>query len=111
MTGGLSNRILKTKLRKRDARLIKAGKRIQTRENQNKELKSELRRTRQELAEITQGMVVEWCSECEQEVMLVWDKKDGLSAFCPYCGSRLMLCSECDHPCDYDYGKDVCSEM
>lgn len=55
-------------------------------------------------------VVIEYCSECEREVEIHgWDtSRDGYQAFCPYCGSVLMLCDECQHyaeqtgSCDYD---------
>lgn len=45
-----------------------------------------------------------------------WDvKKQGYQTFCPVCGKRLMLCSECldaeDNAhgmCDYDSDTDSC---
>lgn len=63
------------------------------------------------------GPVTEYCSNCENEVTMNWDvKKQGYQAFCPVCGKRLMLCSECldaeDNTargmCDYDSGTDSC---
>lgn len=40
--------------------------------------------------------VTEYCDECEREVTLRWNTKtDGLKAYCPYCGKKLMLCSFC----------------
>ena len=59
--------------------------------------------------------VYELCPHCGNEAGLLWDiKKYGLHAFCPDCGERLMLCSECpattDHTkCDYDSETDKCS--
>lgn len=42
--------------------------------------------------------VVEYCSECENEVVLQWDTDaDGFEIVCPYCGKKLMLCDECKH--------------
>lgn len=60
--------------------------------------------------------VTEYCSECDREVTMNWNvKKDGLKAFCPHCGKRLMLCSCCpatdnDQPvgCDYNQKTDSC---
>lgn len=60
--------------------------------------------------------VTEYCSECDREVTLQWNvKKDGLKAFCPHCGERLMLCSYCpetdnDQPigCDYNQKTNSC---
>lgn len=62
------------------------------------------------------GSVTEYCSNCENEVTMNWDiKKQGYEAFCPVCGKRLMLCSECldaeDNAhgmCDYDSDTDSC---
>ncbi|MBR1823282.1 MAG: hypothetical protein IJ779_03495 [Ruminococcus sp.] len=61
--------------------------------------------------------VIEVCPHCDNEVWLFWDvEADGLHAFCPYCGKRLMLCSECPAThtdggkgCDYDSTTDKCS--
>ena len=47
---------------------------------------------------------------------MVWDvDRNGYKATCPYCGGRLMLCDECQHPngeyvgdCDYDQASDTC---
>lgn len=45
--------------------------------------------------------VVEWCSECEHENEFRWDVKTmGYKAYCPHCGSVLMLCDECIHSDD-----------
>ena len=63
------------------------------------------------------GPVTEYCSNCENEVTMNWDvNKQGYQAFCPVCGKRLMLCSECldaeDNTargmCDYDSDTDSC---
>lgn len=55
-------------------------------------------------------IVTEICPNCDNEVSMVWDvEQNGYKATCPYCGGRLMLCDECQHPsgiysddCDYD---------
>lgn len=40
--------------------------------------------------------VYELCPHCKKEVALLWDTEtDGFEAVCPYCGKKLMLCSEC----------------
>lgn len=56
--------------------------------------------------------VTEFCSECESEVTFGWDVgQNGFKAYCPVCGSRLMLCDECIHKngiCDYDSGTGKC---
>lgn len=111
MTGKLHNRILQKRLRKKASNLNKQRKLNRIKDTRIRVLKSELRRTRQELDEIRENMTAEICYFCEREVLLAWDEEYSLSAFCPYCGQRLMLCSRCDHPCDYDRRKDVCTEM
>lgn len=56
------------------------------------------------------GTVTEWCSACETENTIVgWDtEKDGLTAYCPHCGSLMMLCSECERHCSWDSQSDRC---
>jgi len=57
-------------------------------------------------------VVIEVCPHCSNEVEMRWNTKvSGLRAFCPFCGNRLMLCSECDGMivgCDYDSDSDTC---
>ena len=60
-------------------------------------------------------LCTEECPTCREEVTIEWDvKKDGYTAFCPKCGNRLMMCSECfmeiNH-CDFDSSTDTCSQM
>lgn len=107
----LNIQILKKRLRKRDCRLEKVQRKKAAGERENRILKRDLRHATQELEEIKERMVIELCPHCEREVMLVWDDPENLSAFCPYCGSRLMLCSCCKKNCDYDSETDVCCEM
>lgn len=55
--------------------------------------------------------VTQYCTECEHEVTMQWNcREDGLKAFCPYCGNRLMLCDWCPrrNNCDYDADTDTC---
>lgn len=41
---------------------------------------------------------VECCPECGAENIIRWDvEKDGYVAYCPHCGSKMMLCDECMH--------------
>lgn len=64
--------------------------------------------------------VAEWCPHCENEAYLLWNvDRDGYKAYCPHCGSRLMLCSlclynretgECDGDCDYDEQTNSCKQ-
>lgn len=59
-------------------------------------------------------VVIEICPRCSNECEVAWDtKKDSYHAFCPYCGERLMLCSECpatrgECSCDYNSQTDKC---
>ena len=68
------------------------------------------------------AIVTEYCPHCDTEVSVKWNVfEDGHSIYCPKCGKRLMLCSECparegelvcdwhkdDKPCcAWDYGED-----
>lgn len=48
------------------------------------------------LLEPMEPVVIECCNFCGRESVLQWDvKKDGYAIYCPFCGVRLMLCSEC----------------
>ncbi len=59
-------------------------------------------------------VVVELCPNCENEILFGWNVEEfGYTAYCPVCGKRLMLCSECQHgegskPCDYDSERNAC---
>ena len=60
--------------------------------------------------------VTEYCSECDREVTMNWNvRREGLKAFCPYCGKRLMLCAYCPATdndnavtCDYNQKTNSC---
>lgn len=62
------------------------------------------------------GYEVEYCSTCENEIEIRWDiNRDGFQAYCPVCGSRLMLCDACMQrtgefvdDCNYNSAKDKC---
>lgn len=63
---------------------------------------------------ITNSAVTEYCSECEREAEFRWHiESDGYKAFCPHCGSRLMLCNMCPraYNCGYDRDTDTCPMM
>lgn len=60
-------------------------------------------------------MIVEYCPNCESEVEMRWDvETHGYKAYCPFCGNRLMICSECRDcegnaiGCDYNSHTDTC---
>lgn len=65
---------------------------------------------------IQQYEVVEVCPECGAENIIRWDvEKDGYVAYCPHCGSKMMLCDECLHSdnapiCDWNPRNGCCRE-
>lgn len=65
---------------------------------------------------IQQYEVVEVCPECGAENIMAWDvEKDGYVAYCPHCGSKMMLCDECIHSdnapiCDWNPHNGCCRE-
>ena len=65
---------------------------------------------------IQQYEVVEVCPECGAENIIRWDvEKDGYVAYCPHCGSKMMLCDECIHSdnaptCDWNPCNGCCRE-
>lgn len=60
--------------------------------------------------------VVEVCPKCGAENIMTWDvEKDGYVAYCPHCGSKMMLCDECLHSdnapiCDWNPRNGCCRE-
>lgn len=85
---------------------------IQDLRRENESLKARLAAADEAMSHIA----TEVCPNCETEVEMVWDvEMSGYKAFCPYCGKRLMLCDECQHPngeytddCDYHTATDSC---
>jgi DNA-directed RNA polymerase subunit RPC12/RpoP len=67
-----------------------------------------------QLASEQQATVTEYCPHCDTEVSVKWDIfKDGHSIYCPKCGTRIMLCSECparddEMTCDWVEDKVPC---
>lgn len=75
-------------------------------------LKRELISARKQKNALENGYIVEWCINCNKQITMLWDpEEDGLTAFCPYCGKKMMLCEQCCGDCDYSYGFDICKEM
>lgn len=58
--------------------------------------------------------IEETCPSCNGVARIYWNiKEDGYKAYCPICGGRLMLCSECmtaedERGCDYNLKTDTC---
>lgn len=43
-----------------------------------------------------ENYIVEYCSFCNTENEIRWDvETEGYEAFCPHCGKKMMICSEC----------------
>lgn len=65
---------------------------------------------------IQQFEVCEVCPECGAENVMTWDvEKEGYVAYCPHCGSKMMLCDECFHSdnapiCDWNPCNGCCRE-
>ena len=76
-----------------------------------------LKKDKEEAARaIQQYEVVEVCPECGAENVMTWDvEKEGYVAYCPRCGSKMMLCDECIHSddapiCDWSPCNGCCRE-
>lgn len=73
----------------------------------HKSLKRNFENLVQQFANEQQATVTESCPHCDTEVTVKWlPSEDGHSIFCPKCGKRIMLCSECpardgDMECDW----------
>lgn len=53
--------------------------------------------------------VVEFCPNCDNEIVMSWNVKErGYKAFCPVCGNLLMLCTECCHEATEDNPNGEC---
>lgn len=65
---------------------------------------------------IQQFEVCEVCPECGAENVMRWNvEKEGYVAYCPHCGSKMMLCDECIHAdktviCDWNPLNGCCRE-
>lgn len=65
-----------------------------------------------ELDGLKSHTVIQTCKHCGFIVRVLWDvERDGLSAYCPYCGHCMILCSACPFSCNYDYATEHCSYM
>ena len=76
-----------------------------------------LKKDRKEAAmEIQQFEICEVCPDCGAENIIRWDvEKEGYVAYCPRCGSKMMLCDECLHSdnaptCDWNPRNGCCRE-
>ena len=60
--------------------------------------------------ESPENIITECCVNCEYENTFEWDVgKYGLKAYCPHCGSKMMLCGACEINCDWDDETRTCS--
>lgn len=60
-------------------------------------------------------LVYEVCPHCNDEIAIRWDVEErGYTAYCPSCGGRICLCSQCDKGidecgiCGFGYADDSC---
>lgn len=80
----------------------------------HKSLKKSFENLVQQLANEQQATVTEYCPHCDTEVTVKWlPSVDGHSIYCPKCGKRIMLCSECpvtddEFTCDWAENKTPC---
>lgn len=92
-----------------DAELVKE---IEELRKENVSVHNAAIKKQKELMKIRMSLVTELCPSCEGEQTIAWNTSEkGFKAFCPECGNRLMLCSEClldKDFCDYDSGEDIC---
>lgn len=59
----------------------------------------------------TEKLIHKLCSWCGEGASFYWNiENNNYQAFCPHCGSVLMLCSECDtrNNCDWNETKERC---
>lgn len=50
--------------------------------------------------------VTEVCPHCDKENTIEWNVEEyGYEAWCPHCGKKMMLCSECLYAKDNMYGR------
>lgn len=80
----------------------------------NQTLKTMLSNAHRKIETLRKYEVVEFCPHCEYEAAVYWDvEREGHSIFCPYCGKRIMLCSQCperdgEMQCDWQENKTPC---
>lgn len=54
------------------------------------------------------NIVFETCPHCDKEQGVDWDvHTEGYSIFCPNCGEKIYLCSECGHTDDCDWNSET----
>jgi len=54
--------------------------------------------------------ITEVCPQCGAENEMMWDFKEyGLNAFCPVCGTQMLLCDECMHRDEFDSSCAACN--
>ena len=103
-----TQKLLEKRLKKQLEREKKRSNRYLILYRMNKKALRESRKANAELDDY----VVAWCLHCEHQITMLWDiEADGMMAYCPHCGGRMMLCDNCDGECDYDGKTDTCKEM
>lgn len=56
--------------------------------------------------------VTEYCPHCDTESTLMWSVEEhGYQIYCPVCGKKIMLCSDCGHHNDCDWTEESGCKM
>ena len=99
----------KRRNKKLKCKLDGVREKLQTEKQRSRFLRKMLAQTARENGRLKDGYIVEWCKNCDRQIVMLWDpEKDGLVAHCPYCGVRMTLCESCTGECDFDYGTGKC---
>lgn len=57
-------------------------------------------------------LVTECCPHCDTESTLMWSVEEhGYEIYCPVCGKKIMLCSDCGHHNDCDWTEESGCKM
>ena len=57
-------------------------------------------------------LVTECCPHCDTESTLMWSVEEhGYEIYCPVCGKKIMLCSDCGHHNDCDWTEEAGCKM
>ena len=88
------------------------GKEVLRLRQENREVHAAVIQKQKELLKIRGSLVTEQCPECGEESTIAWNVANkGYHAFCPNCGSPMMLCSECmvdSGLCDWSEKTSLC---
>lgn len=81
------------------------GKEVLRLRQENREVHAAVVKKQKELLKMRGSLVTEQCPECGEENTIAWNvAKKGYHAFCPNCGSPMMLCGSAWWNLDYATG-------